>query len=291
MGVGDDFKQFCSNLTINNRDSIGERYQLITRRLNLDFWSLDCKTSNSRYVGSYGRGTSIRGFSDLDMIFSLPYDCYRTYDNYLHNGQSSMLQSVKRSLQKTYPTTDVAGDGQVVVVSFTDGITFEIVPAFLNNDGSYTYPDANGGGKWRTTNPKPEINTISAVDSECNGNLKWLCRMMRAWKNQWHIPMGGLLIDSLALRFIKNWQYRDKSFYYYDWMSRDFFAFLANEPERSYWLAVGSGQYIWSKGNFQHRAGRCYMLAKEAIDSQENNQLWSARQKWREIYGTTYPSS
>jgi hypothetical protein len=114
--------------------------------------------------------------------------------------------------------------------------------------------------------------------------------MMRAWKNEWSVPMGGLLIDTLAHRFIKDWKYRDKSFLYYDWMSRDFFEYLANEPERDYWLAVGSGQYIWSKGKFQYKAKRCYNLAVEAVDHESSGHTWSARQKWREIYGTAYPS-
>ncbi|HIE30147.1 TPA: nucleotidyltransferase [Candidatus Poribacteria bacterium] len=290
MGVGEDFKTFCRNLTINNRKSIGQRYQLITRRLNLDFWELDSRTSHSLYVGSYGRGTAIRGFSDLDMIFCLPYDYYQKYDNYQYNGQSAMLQDVKKSLQKTYPTTDIGADGQVVVIHFTDGISFEIVPAFLNEDGSYTYPDANSGGRWRVTNPKPEIGAISSMDLECNGNLKWLCRMTRSWKNVWGAPMGGLLIDTLAYRFIKDWEYKEKSFLYYDWMSRDFFKYLADEPECKYWLAVGSRQYIWSKGKFQYKAKRCYNLALEAIYYESSGYVRSARQKWREIYGTAYPS-
>lgn len=290
MGIGDDFKTFCSNLTINNREDIGQRYQLITRRLNLDFWGIDSKTNHSLYVGSYGRGTAIRGFSDLDMISRLPYEYYEKYNSYISNGQSAMLQDVKGSLQKTYPSTYMGGDGQVVVISFTDGITFEIVPAFLNKNESYTYPDSTDGGRWKKTNPKPEIDAIGYMDSRCNGNLKCLCRMMRAWKNEWNAPMGGLLIDTLAHRFIKDWEYRDKSFLYYDWISRDFFDFLANEKDQLYWLAVGSNQYIWFSGNFQYKAKRCYNLSLEAIKYMSKGNTWSARQTWREIYGASFPS-
>lgn len=291
MGVGEDFRKFCGELTVNDRGTIADRYQLITRRLNLDFWDLDSKTQHSFYVGSYGRGTAIRGFSDLDMIFRLPYEYYEKYDAYQNNGQSAMLQAVRDSLRKTYKTSAIGGDGQVVVISFTDGITFEIVPAFLNKDGSYTYPDSNNGGRWRVTDPKPEIDAVAAMDSKANGNLKWLCRMMRAWKNEWTVPMGGLLIDTLAYRFIETWSCRDKSFLYYDWMSRDFFDFLAAEPEREYWLAIGSGRYIWSKGNFQYKATRCRNIAIDAIKYQSNEQVWSARQCWRKIYGTRYPDN
>ena len=291
MGVGEDFKIFCSNLTVtvDNRSRIGDRYQLITRRLNLDFWGQDSKTNHSFYVGSYGRGTAIRGFSDLDMIFQLPYQDYQRYHVYSGNGQSAMLQDVRRSLQKTYPNTYIGGDGQVVKISFTDGIDFEIVPAFWNKDESYTFPDSNAGGRWKVTNPKPEIAAAASADAECNGNLKQLCRMARSWKDKWNVPIGGLLIDTLAYRFIRAWEHRDKSFLYYDLMNKNFFDSLAMEPQREYWHALGSGQYIYPKGVFQRKARHCCNLAKEAIDYQSSGYDYSARQKWREIFGTSYP--
>ena len=290
MSVGDDFKTFCSNLTVNNRTTIAQRYHRITQRLNLDFWGQDSDTRHSFYVGSFGRGTAIRGFSDLDMIFQLSDEYFKKYNGYLVNGQSAMLQDVRTSLLKTYSNTDIGGDGQVVKISFTDRVDFEIVPAFLNTNGSYTYPDSNLGGRWKTTDPKPEIAELASTDKQYNGNVKHLCRMMRAWKNRWNVPMGGLLIDTLAWRFVKSWKYHGNSFVYYDWMSRDFLDYLANEPPRQYWTALGSGQYIYPKGTFQHKARRCCNLAKEAIEYESSDMTYSSRNKWREIYGTGYPS-
>jgi len=295
MGVGEDFKSFCGNLTVTNREEIGKRYQQITRRLNIDFWNYGLThsriyTDHSFYSGSYGRGTAIGFISDLDMIFELPSSLYTQYNNHLYNGQSALLQAVSKSIQNTYSSTKVGGDGQVVVVSFGDGVKFEVVPAFLNTSGSYTYPDSNGGGSWRTTNPKPEIAAIASRDLVCKGNLKWLCRMARAWKSVWSVPVRGLLIDTLAYQFIEKWEYRDKSFLYYDFMSRDFFDFMANQSkDQEYWRAPGSGQYVWGKDLFQWKARRCYNISLEAIDYGTREMHYSARKKWREIYGTAYP--
>lgn len=161
------------------------------------------------------------------MIFVLPYPEHVKYDNYSVNGQSALLQSVKRSIEKTYSTTSIKGDGQGILVPFNDGITFEVVPAFVHKNNSFTFPNANNGGSWEITNPKPEIEAIKLLNSACNGNLKRLCRMMRAWKRQWHVPISGLLIDTLAYQFIENWEYRNKSYLYYDFMSRDFFSWMA----------------------------------------------------------------
>ncbi|WP_376695956.1 SMODS domain-containing nucleotidyltransferase [Wenzhouxiangella sp. EGI_FJ10305] len=293
MPVGDWFKEFCNKLKVQNKESISARYKAITRRLNTDFWDTSSDTSRSLYVGSYGRNTAIQGFSDLDMIFQLPYEVYERYNKYTGNGQSALLQEVKRSIEKTYSTTSMRGDGQVIQIPFTDGLTFEVVPGFINKDKSYTYPDANSGGRWRVTNPRPEIEAIRSRNNECNKNLLWLCRMMRMWKRKWNVPIGGLLIDTLAYQFIATWAYRDKSFVYYDWMCRDFFEFMANQDkEKSFWRAPGSGQLVYGKGLFQWKSRRCANLAIEACnhESAEPKRKWTAKQKWREIFGTEFPS-
>ncbi len=293
MGLADWFRDFCSNLTVKDRGTISTRYNNITRRLNADYWNTTSDTAHSLYVGSYGRNTATQGFSDLDMIFQLPYSEYDRYNNYTGNGQSALLQAVKKSIEKTYSTTSIRGDGQVILVPFNDGITFEVVPAFTNKDDSFTYPDANNGGRWRVTNPKPEIAAIRSRNTATNSNLVHLCRMARAWKRKWNVPVGGLLIDTLAYQFIENWEYRDKSFVYHDYMSRDFFKWLADQDSnKSYWKAPGSGQYVYGKGLFQYKAKRCYNISLEAIDHETATpkREWSAKQKWREIYGTLFPN-
>ena len=291
MGVGEDFQTFCSNLTVTNGGDISYRYKAITKRLNLDFWASDSDTYHSYYIGSYGRGTAIRDFHDLDVLFQLPASYYQQYDAHYGNGQSALLQAVRKSIQKTYPNTDVGGDGQVVVVWFSDDMRFEVLPAFLNTEGNYNYPYSGGGGSWGVSNPLAENRAIRETDAACNSNLRLLCRMTRAWKREWSVPMGGLLIDTLANSFIKSWEYRDKSYLYYDWMSRDFFDYLANQnTSQEYWIAPGSGRYVYRKGNFEYKARQCCNLAKEAIEYAGKDMTYSARQKWRAIYGTAYPS-
>lgn len=293
MGLADWFSTFCSNLQIQDGGTISTRYKSITRRLNSDFWETTSDTAHSLYVGSYGRNTAIKGFSDLDMLYQLPISLWQKYDGHLGNGQSALLQAVRSSIAKTYPTTSIRADGQVILVPFSNDITFEVVPAFLNSTlGTYTYPDANGGGSWKITNPRPEMDSIQTRNAVCNNNLVRLCRMMRTWKNTWSVPIGGLLIDTLAYQFIENYTFRDKSYLYYDYLCRDFFKWMAEQNEEQvYWKAPGSGQYVYGKGLFQYKAKRCYNISLAAIahDTTTPKQEWSAKQRWREIFGTAYP--
>ncbi len=292
MALADWFSSFCSSLQIRDGGTIATRYGRITRRLNTDFWTTTSDTAHSLYVGSYGRNTAITGFSDVDMIFQLPYSEYERYNNYSGNGQSALLQAVKASIEKTYATTSIRADGQVIMVPFDDSITFEVVPAFVNDNDSFTFPNANDGGSWKVTNPRPEIKAIRERNAATNGNLIPLCRMMRDWKNKWSVPVGGLLIDTLAYQFIETWEYRDKSFVYYDYMCRDFFNWMSSQDEnQEWWRAPGSGQYVWGKGLFQYKAKRCYNLSLEAIEHEMATlkREWSAKQKWREIFTTNFP--
>jgi hypothetical protein len=291
MGIGEIFQKFCDNLKVSNGESISYRYRRITNQLNKDFYGFESETYHSIYTGSYGRDTAIAGFSDLDMLFWLHPDDYSRFNTYSGNGQSAMLQEVRASILNTYPGSAVIGDGQVVVVEFTDNMKFEIAPGFELSDGSFKCPNSNGGGYWYITNPRAEQNEINNKNSAWNYNLKRLAQMARAWKGAWDVPIGGLLIDTLAYNFLESWAYRDKSYLYYDWMSRDFFAYMMNQnPTQSYWLAPGSNQQVYRKGLFEYKAKRCYNISLEAIEADGKGYEYTRNQKWREIYGSQFPT-
>lgn len=292
MGVASQFESFCKNLRMSSEvvDNISYRTKRITKQLNKDFWDSTSDTNHSFYSGSYGRGTDIYT-SDIDLLMILPYSYYEKYNNYKSNGQSALLQAVKESIENTYKSYKRA-DGQVVKVDFTDGISYEIVPCFLNDDNeSYTYPDTNGGGSWKTTNPKAEIKAFNAMNKESNKNLKRLCRMMRAWKNKNNVQMSGYLIDTLCYRFMQIWSHKKESYLYYDWMVRDFFDFLINQLQsNSYWFVPGSNRKITSTHSFEYKAKQAKNLALKAIDYQSDGKEYSAKQEWRNIFGTKFPS-
>jgi len=295
MSVADDFIRFNNAYNID-RDtiaSISYRYRRITRQLNSDFWNTASDTAHSLYAGSYGRDTAARGLSDLDIGFVLPVAFYHKYNGYQYNGQSALLQAVKTSIRKTYNTSDSFGDGQVVVVKFTDNITFEVLPVFEHVDGeSWIYPNTNHGGSWKTCNPRAEIAAVKKRNSETNKNLKRLCRMMRAWRDYNNVPMSGMLIDTLAYQFIANWVHRDKSYLYHDYMARDFFAYLAAlDTNQSYWRAPGSGSNVAKKGHFHWKARVAYNQSVQAILHDQNGQVWSRRQMWRKIFGPAFPAA
>ncbi|MCW7553861.1 hypothetical protein NX722_14750 [Endozoicomonas gorgoniicola] len=289
MDVAKTFEEFVGNLAVSNRSEISGRYKRITKTLNKKYYDNESEILHSLQVGSYGRGTAIDGLSDLDMVFELPWDIYSRFNKYDGNGQSALLQEVKEEIKKTYPKTDVKGDGQVVVVSFRNYVV-EVLPSFKNDDGSYKYPDSNDGGSWKTTKPRDEINEIDKLNKDSNGNLKNLCKMVRSWRNKVGAPMGGLLIDTLCYKFLEEKsEYKYRSFVYYDWYVRDFFEYLGSQKkDQEFWYAPGSKQKVYKKGNFIAKAKRAHKKCKEAIEKEKNK---TVNDIWKDVFGRAFPAS
>lgn len=210
----DTVQRHGEKISKDQRDTITQRYKRITKAVNSEFWGIDSETAHSRYVGSYGRGTAI-DTSDIDILVELPKNVYEWHDALRGNGQSRLLQAVKNAILQTYPRSNVHADGQVVVIDFSDGMKFEVLPAFRQTDwygnwnGKYNYPDTNMGGNWRSTNPKAEQDAMRERNRESNGLLFDTCRHMREIRDNYFSSyhLSGIVIDSFAYHHIADWHW------------------------------------------------------------------------------------
>lgn len=288
------FRRFEANLRMSPStvDSVRQRYRRITWRLNQDFWGIDSEVQHSWYAGSYRRGTAI-STSDIDIHFELPSDLYKTdwWSTVLgQNGPSVLLQRVKNSLQKTYPTTKLRGDGQVVVVDFSDGMRFEVVPVFAENTTTFVYPDTHNGGSWPQMQPKRESQAFADLSRDKPGGLKKLCRMLRTWNAQ-SLKLPGQALDAMAYEYWQTSEYSDREpFLYFDFHTSDFFSHWVDQFNRNGWIeAPGSGRRIEVSLN---RAGLELLehyadISCRAVycDDPERAQMW------RMVYGDKFPAA
>ncbi|MBP4047105.1 SMODS domain-containing nucleotidyltransferase [Chromobacterium violaceum] len=279
------FNRFRENISVKNADDISTSYSEITKCLNKYFWNSNSETAHRRQVGSYGRQTAIHGISDLDMAFELPLEVYQKYHSYQSNGQSALLQEVKRALKDRYPLKDIKGDGQVVIIPYQK-YTVELLPVFLDTNGDYIHPDSNEGGKWKTTKPKKEIDAITNLNQQKGRNLKRLCKMIRAWKNHHGVNMGGILIDTLCYNFLNQTTVYDTATYSsYKNLVFDFFKYLSDQnEEQTSWRAPGSNQAVWKKGNFHTKAKKAMNLCSDALADEPN-----AYKHWKSVFGRNFP--
>lgn len=279
------FEQFRKNLAIKNSDAISKSYRKITEELNKKYYKNESPTLNCRQVGSYGRHTAVDGVSDLDMAFLLPWDVYSRFQKYENNKQSSLLGEIRATLKDRFPNRTVRAQQQVVSIDFADYIV-EVLPAFVNDDGSYTYPDSNDGGNWKTCNPIAEIDEVNALNKSKSHNLKRLCKMIRAWKNDHGVPMKGMLIDTLCYNFLNSTKdYDTKSYSSYGEMTKDFFAYIVDiDQDKMQWRAPGSRSIVTKTGNFHPKAKKALRRLSEAVDSPD-----SAHEKWSIVFGEHFP--
>lgn len=285
MTTTEMFTDFLANLKIDNAASITSKYEEITSALNKKFRDTESKTANSLQVGSYGRWTGIKGISDLDMLYIIPAS---KWNDYKDGKQSKLLDDTKDAISDRYPRTTVKKDRLVVQVIYS-GFMVEVQPVFEQDDGSFKYPDTYNGGSWKITKPREEIKAMKEFVDQKNKNLRKLCKMARAWKNKSGVGMGGLLIDTLAYNFLKSSSdYDNRSTAFYDWMCRDFFKYLSEEPTKDYYLALGSNQRVNVKANFQRKAKTAYEDSLKAIEAGESS---SANKKWKKIFGRPFPAA
>ena len=112
--------------------------------------------------------------------------------------------------------------------------------------------------------------------------------MARAWRNKHGVGMSGLLVDTLAYKFLNSTsEYDTKSFLYYDWMSRDFFKYLSELPQQDRYYAPGSNQHVKVKKAFQKKAKKAYNLCLEAIEAENSDVV---NDKWKKVYGRPFPA-
>lgn len=280
------FGALLQNLKVGKTvNTVASRRDEITKALNKDFRSKDGCTDYQLMVGSFGRHTAIKGVSDLDMIFILPPGIRSNY--YGETGPRRMLERVRDDLTARYPNTSVRVDQCVVRVQFaSNAFKFEVQPAFENADGSFDYPDTKAKS-WRVTKPREEIAATKVCNDRTSTNMRHLARLARSWKNHNGVNMGGLLIDTLVHRFFSQTSlYDSASISSFDVMVRDFFAFLKDEPDKDYYLALGSNQRVKVKASFQSKASKAHRLCLEAIADEGKA---SANKKWREVFGPSIP--
>ena len=182
------FEKLKQNLEITGlqKSTVATRQSSVRKAVENGMTVLD-----SFLTGSYSRSTMIAPLSnaDVDIFVVLDPDYHET------DGQAKLLDKVRSVLLKTYPKTPkISRNGQAVTITFTDFVV-DVVPAFYREGGGYLIPSSSEK-KWISTNPKSHVSTISTENTNHNGDLVPLIKMMKGWNRN---------IDTLSARFILNY--------------------------------------------------------------------------------------
>lgn len=289
MSVTKRFERFLSNITLSStqiQDGEAMRRNVVGV-LNKAYWSISSETSNSLFVGSWGKQTRMRPPRDVDVLFEMPWHVYHRFDKHSGNKQSQLLQEVRGHLLAAFPNTKIKGDGPVVIAPFS-AYAVELIPAFPYSDGKYCICMTDNGGRYKTADYKAEIAHIASWDAHSNGNLRDLVRMMKCWQWYCSVPLKSFHLELVAVDFMSQWRHRGQSKLYYDLMVRDFLAYLVGRAN-TYVYAPGTGEQMFLWNNWKSKAESASARAVNACAYEAINKPDEAGDEWQKIFGTDIP--
>jgi len=293
--VVERFRRFLGNLELTQlqlADGL-TKFKGVVSVLNAAYYGHNSETDNAFVIGSWAKSTAIRPPRDVDLYFLLPIEVYSRYEAYAPgtNRQSALLQEIKAKLSGSYPASEIKGDGPVVFAGFWT-FNVEVVPAFRydTQDRSFYVCDTKNGGNYSVTKPLHEVEALNAADARCNSNVRPLIRMLKAWQTYCNVPIKSFHLELLAADFLDQWRFKDKGLFYYDWMIRDFFAYMISRTN-TWVFAPGTFNILPLGDAWKTRAESAYSRACKACYWEQNSNMGAAGDEWQKIFGNYIPKN
>lgn len=246
-------------------------------------------TDHSRLIGAWAKGTEVRPPRSVDLLFALP-KALRERDWASRSRESAALQilaDVEHVLTASGRDTRVSADGLAIAV-FVDGETVEIRPAFALAGGRYQVCHARGEGGFYTSDPGLEEASLRQCDTRSHGNARDLIRMMKCWQGYRNVPITSFALELLAIEFLVSWVRAGDPANFYDWMIRDFFAFLGGQAGRS--LPIPGSDRTLDIGTPWLTAARmAHVHAAKACECESEGLNADAWWEWEKIFGERVP--
>lgn len=235
-------------------------------------------------TGSYQRSTMIAPLSDADVDVFVVLDP-KYYES---SGQASLLDKVKRSIEKTYNDTKISRAGQAVTVKFSD-FYVDVVPGFHRSGGGFLIPDAPGK-RWIGTDPTKHVDLWAALNKKQNGLFVPLIKMLKQWNRRHSGLFRSFHLETLAYDILQNVtisNYPSGCRYVLD-KARDKLLYVADPA--GYGGNVGSYMDTQQKrDDAKARLNSAYEKAVEAEAFEKNGKTSQAFDKWRVIFGDYFP--
>jgi hypothetical protein len=149
-------------------------------------------------IGSFGNGTNVSGYSDVDYLASIP-------TNQLTQSSTYSLAKVRTALDARFPATGVRVNCPAVAVPFGKyrSEDTEVVPADYVQElnGFKVYEIADGNGGWMRISPDSHNAYVARVDTALSGRVKPLIRFVKAWKFIRNVPISSFYLEMRVAKY------------------------------------------------------------------------------------------
>lgn len=280
------FQDFLAKLTPSAYESEAaksHRYSIETR-LKLDFGYVPRFTR----IGSFGNGTSISGYSDVDYLACLPTDKLTNDSNY-------SLQKVRNSLDGRFPNTGVRVSCPAVVCPFGSSAaeTTEVVPAFYSKEsnGYKVYGIADCSGGWMSASPDTHNEYVRGIDNKLANKVKPLIRFIKAWKCFRQVPISSFYLELRVAKYASG-----ESSIIYDMDVKRVLCQLRDASLADMQDPMGISGYIPAcktqalKYEALSKLDTAATRAEKARDAAQKENIAEAFEYWRLLYNNEFPT-
>ena len=193
--IDEGFRDFLKKLTPGKAESDGVKSHRASIKACLENnFGLERFTR----IGSFGNGTSIYGYSDVDYLACLPTQQLTTNSTY-------SLGKVRDALGVRFPYTAVRVNCPAVCcpLGTTAAERTEVLPAdYLGEYKGYqVYDIADGADGWMKTSPDAHNAYVRAIDARLNGKVKPLIRFLKAWKCFRDVPVSSFYLELRVAKY------------------------------------------------------------------------------------------
>lgn len=283
--VDEGFRDFLPKLTPSSAESDAAKSHRasIEARLKRDF-------GLQRFVriGSFGNGTSISGYSDVDYLASLGRDTLTSNSTY-------SLRKVRDALADRFPNTNVRVNCPAVVVPFgtKKSETTEVVPSDYVGDQNhfnvYDIPDCNG--EWMRASPDTHIAYVAAINDRLGGKVKPLIRFLKAWKFFRSVPISSFYLELRVAKYASG-----ESSIVYDIDVKRILRILLDGRLASMQDPMGVSGYIpacksdASMTDALSKLVTAVTRAEKALEAKDQGNIYEAFYWWRLLYNDEFPT-
>lgn len=283
--IDEGFADFLTKLAATKVES----QQAKTHRASIE----NCLRNNfglNRFVriGSFGNGTSISGYSDVDYLACIP-------TAKLTQVSTSSLVKIRIALDTRFPNTGVRVNCPAVMVPFGDrrSEVTEIVPAdyIRESNGYKVYDIADCAGGWMNASPDAHNAYVQWVDNRLDGKVKPLIRFIKAWKFYRQVPISSFYLELRTAKYAS-----EEKVIIFDHDVRNMLKLLWDGQLASMQDPMGASGYIpacrsdVAKADALSKLGRAYARAQKARESAAKGDTSGAFDWWRLLYDDQFPT-
>lgn len=194
--VEEGFREFLTGLTPTAKETEAAASHRASIKACLD---TNLGVTHFFRTGSFGNGTSISGYSDVDYFAGIPTEK-------LKRSSTNSLSMVRDALNTRFPNTGVRVSCPAVTVPFGTNKeeTTEVVPADYKRttkEGYRVFDIADCAGGWIEASPDAHNAYVRDVDAKRAGKVKALVRFLKAWKYYCQVPISSFYLELRVAKY------------------------------------------------------------------------------------------